>query len=59
MFKVDKKVFFPVSKGDNRVLKAKKTIFLSRYGIFLSMFLFLSELGTCLQNLISTRDVEH
>jgi hypothetical protein len=26
--------------------------------MYLSMFLFLSELGTCLQKLISTRDVE-
>jgi hypothetical protein len=40
-------------------LKAKKTIFKSRYGICLSIFSFLSELGTCPQNLIPTRGVEH
>jgi hypothetical protein len=40
-------------------LKAKKTIFKSRYGMSLSIFLFLSELGTCPPNLISTRGVEH
>jgi hypothetical protein len=58
-FKVDKKVFFPCAKGDSRVLKAKKTILKSRYGMCLSIFLFLSELGTCPQNLIPTRGVEH
>jgi hypothetical protein len=58
MFKVEKKVFSPAPEGDNRVLKAKKTIFL-RYGMSLSIFLFLSELGTCFQNLIPTRGVEH
>jgi hypothetical protein len=55
-FKVDKKVFSPVPEGDNRVSKAKKTIFKSRYGMCLSIFLFL---GSCLQNLILTRSVEH
>jgi hypothetical protein len=58
-FKVDKKVFSLAPKGDSRVLKAKKSIFWSRYGMCLSIFLFLSELGTCPQNLISTRGVEH
>jgi hypothetical protein len=58
-FKVDKKVFFPCAQRDSRVLKAKKTIFKSRYGMCLSIFLFLSELGTCPQNLIPTRSVEH
>jgi hypothetical protein len=57
-FKVEKTVFFPVPKGDSRVLKAKKTIFYS-YGMSLSIFLFLSELGTCPQNFITTRGVEH
>jgi hypothetical protein len=58
-FKIEKKVFSPAQKGDSRVLKAKKTIFKSRYGMSLFIFLFLSELGTCPQNLIPTRDVEH
>jgi hypothetical protein len=45
MFKVDKKDFSPEPKADNRVLKGKKTIFLSTNGMCLSIFLFLSELG--------------
>jgi hypothetical protein len=40
-------------------LKAKKTIFKSRYGMCLSIFLFSSESGTCPQNLIPARGVEH
>jgi hypothetical protein len=58
-FKVDKKVSFLVPKGDNKVLKAKKTTFSSRHGLYNILFLFLSELDTCLQNLISTIGVEH
>jgi hypothetical protein len=54
-----KQFFPPAPKGDSRVLKARKTILKSRYGISLSIFLFLSELGTCPQNLIPTRGVEH
>ena len=45
-------------EGDNRVLKAKKTICYIRYGMYFSIFFFLSELGTCVQNLIPTRGVE-
>jgi hypothetical protein len=56
-FKVDKKVFFPLPKGDNKVLKAKITTFSSRHGLCNILFLFLGELGICLQNLI--RGVEH
>jgi hypothetical protein len=59
MFKVTKTFFFPAPKGDSRVLKAKKTIFQSRYGMCLSIFLFLIELGTCPQNLIPAKGVEH
>jgi hypothetical protein len=59
MFKVDINAFSPMPKEDNKVLKAKKTIFLSRYGMCFSIFLILSETGTCLQNLISTRGVKH
>jgi hypothetical protein len=49
----------PISKGDSRVLKAEKTIFLSEYKCASLHSCFLSELGTCVQNLISTRSVEH
>jgi hypothetical protein len=54
-----KRFFSPAPNGDSRVLKAKKTIFKSRYGMSLSIFLFLSELGTCPQNLIRRGGVEH
>jgi hypothetical protein len=55
-FQVDKFFF---SKGGNRVLKAKKTTFSSRHGLWDILSLFLGELGICLQNLIPTRGVEH
>ena len=58
-FKVDKKVFSPAPEGDSRVLKAKKTILKSKHGMCLSIFLFLTELGTCPQNLIPTKGVEY
>jgi hypothetical protein len=40
-------------------MEAKKTIFLSKYGMSLFEILFLGELGMCLQNLIPTRGVEY
>jgi hypothetical protein len=40
------------------VLGAKKTIFGLRYGLWDLTFLFLVELGTCVQNLIFTKVVE-
>jgi hypothetical protein len=43
----------------SRVLEAKKTIFERGYGMCLSIFLILNELGTCPQNLIFRRGVEH
>jgi hypothetical protein len=46
-FKVDKKVFFPCPQREQQSFEGQKTIFKSRYGMCLSMFLFLSELGTC------------
>jgi hypothetical protein len=46
-------------EGDNKVLKAKKTTFSSRHGLCNILFLSLSKLGACLQNLIFTRGVEH
>ena len=53
-----KKSFFLVLKTYNSVLKAKKTIFWSRYGVKDFKFLFLGELGTCLPNLIPMRHME-
>jgi hypothetical protein len=58
-FKVDKKVFFPLPKGDNRVLKAQKTTFSSRHGSCDIFFLSLGGLGKCLQNRIPIGGVEH
>jgi hypothetical protein len=58
-FKVDKKDFFPVPEGDNRILKAQKTTFPSRHGLCDISFLSLGELGICLQNLILIGGVEH
>jgi hypothetical protein len=52
------KFFSPAPKGDSRVLKAKKPFFKVDMECA-SIFLFLSELGTCPQNLIPTRAVEH
>jgi hypothetical protein len=40
------------------VSEAKKTIFGLRYGLWDFTFLFLLELGTCVQNLIFTKVVE-
>jgi hypothetical protein len=48
-----------MSKGDIRVLEARKPIFGRRYELWDFMFLFLVELGTCLHNLIPKRGVEH
>jgi hypothetical protein len=46
--------FLPLSEGDNSLLRSKKTTFSSRNGMSLFGFLFLGELGTCPQNLMST-----
>jgi hypothetical protein len=42
----------------SNVSGAKKTIFGPRYGLLDFTFLFLVELGTCVQNLIFTKVVE-
>jgi hypothetical protein len=47
-------LFLPLFKGDNSLLGSKKITFSSRYGMSLFGFLFLSELGTCPQNLMPT-----
>jgi hypothetical protein len=57
-FKVEKKFFSSLRNGDNSLLGSKKTTFSSRYEMSLFRFLFLSELGTCSQNLMPTRGVE-
>jgi hypothetical protein len=54
-----KKFFSPAPKGDSKVLKTKKPFLKVDMEFALSIFLFLSELGTCPQNLIPTRGVEH
>jgi hypothetical protein len=46
-------------EGYSRPSEAPKTNFRRRYGMLLSIFLFLSELGTCPQNLIPRKGVEH
>jgi hypothetical protein len=56
-FKAKGKAFFPISQGENKVLEAQNINFLIRYGFWNIIFLFLVELGTCLQNLISRRSV--
>jgi hypothetical protein len=53
--KVEEKVF---SKKDNSLLGSKKNTFSSWYETCLPGFLFLSELGTCPQNLMPTQGVE-
>jgi hypothetical protein len=58
MFKVKEKVFSTVPKRDSSVLDAKKTIFGRRYGLHDFIFLFLLELGTCVQNPMFTKVVE-
>jgi hypothetical protein len=57
-FKVEEKVFFTFAHGDSSLLGSQKTTFSSRYEMCLFGFLFLGELGTCLQNLMPTRGVE-
>jgi hypothetical protein len=58
-FKVDEKVFFPCANGGQQSFGVQKTTFSSRHGWCIILFLFLSELGIYLQNLIPTRGVEY
>jgi hypothetical protein len=58
-FKVEEKVFSIAPKRDSSVSEAKKTIFGRRYGLPDFIFLFLFELGICVQNLIFTKVVEY
>jgi hypothetical protein len=53
-----KKIFSTAPKRDSSVLEAKKTIFWHWYGLPDLKFLFVVELGTCVQNLIFTKGVE-
>jgi hypothetical protein len=57
-FKVEEKVFFAFVRGGQQSFGVQKTTFSSRYGMCLVGFLFLGELGTCPQNLMSTQGVE-
>jgi hypothetical protein len=57
-FKVEEKSFFAPAKGDSSLLGSKKTTFKSKFRMCLFRFLFLSELGTCPQNLMLTQGVE-
>jgi hypothetical protein len=58
-FKVEEKVFFAPAYGGTTVFwSPKKPLFSSRYEMSLFGFLFLGELGTCLQNLMPTRGGE-
>jgi hypothetical protein len=53
MFKVDGKVFFPVSKCPRDTIEfwnPKKPFFLGIHGMCLFEFLFIGKLGTCIQN---------
>jgi hypothetical protein len=45
-------------EGTYSVLEAKRTKFSNRFGMRLFKDLFISELGTCSQNFMPTRDVE-
>jgi hypothetical protein len=49
MFKVDNKVFFPYAGGGQQSFGGQKNHFLGRFGLRNFIFLFLVELGTCLQ----------
>jgi hypothetical protein len=53
-----KKFFSIVHERDSSVLEAKKTILRRWYGLPDLKFLFIVELGTCVQNLIFTKGVE-
>jgi hypothetical protein len=57
-FKVEEIFFLPLPKGNNSLLRSKKTTFSSRYEMCFFGLLFLGELGTCPQNLMSTQGVE-
>jgi hypothetical protein len=57
-FKIEEKVFFAHVQGRHQSFGFKKTTFSSRYGMSLFGFLFLGELDTCPQNLMSTQGVE-
>jgi hypothetical protein len=58
-FKVDKEDFFPNAKGGQHSFEYQRTTFSSRHGLWNILFLSLSDLGICLQNLIPRRGVEH
>jgi hypothetical protein len=55
---VAEKFFSTVPERYSSVLETKKAIFWCRYGLPDFKFLFVVELGTCVQNLIFTKVVE-
>jgi hypothetical protein len=57
-FKVEEKVFFHCAQEGQQCFGGQKTIFGHRYGLPDFIFLFLFELGTCVQDLIFTKVVE-
>jgi hypothetical protein len=57
-FKVEEKVFSTAPERDSSVLEVKKSIFWCHYGLPDLKFLFVVELGTCVQNLLFTKGVE-
>ena len=59
IFKVNKKFLISCAKGGQQSFEGQKKTFSSRHGLCNILFLSPGELGICLQNLISTRSVEH
>jgi hypothetical protein len=57
-FKVEEEVFFHCVREGQQCFGGQKTIFRHRYGLPDLKFLFIVELGTCVQNLIFTKGVE-
>jgi hypothetical protein len=58
IFKVEEKVFLPLSNEDSSLLGTKKITLSSRYEMCIFGFLFPGELGKCPQNLMPTQGVE-
>jgi hypothetical protein len=57
-FKVEEKVLFTPGQGGQQSFGVQKKTFSNRYEMCLFGFLFLGELGTCLQNLMPTQGME-
>jgi hypothetical protein len=57
-FNVKEKVFFHYIQEGQQCFGGQKTIFRCRYGLPDVIFLFLVELGTCVQNIMFTKVVK-